>query len=105
MLGLILCVKPYEDRDDHRLSVFLQVVLVLLTVVGLLCLYGILQEAHEGAVFAHPPQQPRNAVYALPAVPFSATTPPNKKRAARLPAPPQFSGYLQIDQKLPAARL
>ena len=44
MLVVILKKKPFEDPSDQRLQISLQCALIALTVVGILCLYGFLDD-------------------------------------------------------------
>ena len=44
MLGVILKKKPFADPSDQRLQISLQCALIALTAVGILCLYGVLDD-------------------------------------------------------------
>ena len=44
MLGVILKKKPDEKPCDQRLRTSLQCALIALTAVGILCLYGVLDD-------------------------------------------------------------
>ena len=44
MLGVILKKEPFENPYDQRLQKSLQCALIALTAVGILCLYGVLDD-------------------------------------------------------------
>ena len=44
MLRVILKKKPFADPSDQRLQISLQCALIALTVVGILCLTGVLDD-------------------------------------------------------------